>query len=123
MERERPVRNKRPPWSEDTVNSIRSARRGEPSRERRSLRHGDRLPSRIAEHPREAGRALMVGDGMAGRPSEIIRETGGGPKTVFMPPAGRRAATAGVRASVVAEKRVMTVERRARRKVEGCKTE
>ncbi len=119
MERERPVRNKRPPWSEDTVNSIRSARRGEPSREGRSLRHGDRLPSRIAEHPREAGRALMVGDGMAGRPSEIIRETGGGPKTVFMPPAGRRAATAGVRASVVAAKRVTTVERRERRKVEG----
>ena len=119
MERERPVRNKRPPWSEDTVNSIRSARRGEPSRERRSLRHGDRLPSRIAEHPREAGRALMVGDGMAGRPSEVIRETGGGPKTVFMPLAGRRAATAGVRASVVARKRVTTVERRERRKVEA----
>src|SRR6266487_1711861 len=120
MERELPVRNKRPPWQEDTVNSIRSARRGEPSRERRSLRHGDRPPSRIAEHPHEAGRALMVGDGMAG---EIIRETGGGPKTVFMPLAGRRAATAGVRASVVAEKRVTTVERRERRKVEGCKTE
>ena len=119
MERERPVRNKRPPWSEDTVNSIRSARRGEPSREGRSLRHGDRLPSRIAEHPREAGRALMVGDGMAGRPSEVIRETGGGPQTVFMPPAGRRAATAGVRASVVAKKRVTTVERRERRKVEA----
>src|SRR5437879_12587998 len=98
MERERPVRNKRPPWSEDTVNSIRSARRGEPPRERRSLRHGDRPPSRIADHPHEAGRALMVGDGMAGRPSEIIRETGGGPKTAVMPPAGRSTGASGVSA-------------------------
>src|SRR3989442_15536173 len=108
MERERPVRNKGPPGQEDTVNSIRSVRRGEPSRERRSLRHGDRPPSRIAEHPHEAGRALMVGDGMAGRPGEIIRETGGGAKTVFMPLAGRRGAAAGGRAAVVAAKRVIT---------------
>ena len=49
---------------------------------------------------------------MVGKLIAIIRETGSGTKTVFMLEMSRRAAADGVRASVVARKRVMIVERR-----------
>lgn len=49
---------------------------------------------------------------MEGKLIEKIRETGSGTKTEFMFVENRRAAADGVRASVVAEKRVMTVEPR-----------
>ena len=63
----------------------------------------------------------MVGDGMAGSPKAVTRETrrcwrvrrAESPRTWL----------AGVRASVVAKKRVTTVERRERRKVEVRRTE
>ena len=64
----------------------------------------------------------MVGDRMTGRPSAGIREIGW-EITEFMPLGGRRAAPDEVRASVVATKRVTTVERRERRKMEGSWTE
>jgi hypothetical protein len=60
----------------------------------------------------------MVGDGMVGRPSTGIREIGLG-IPVFMPPGGRRAAQDEVRAPIVARKRVMIVERREGREMEG----
>ncbi len=74
---------------------------------------------------RTAGRSpddtRMVGDGMVGSPNEETRETR------WMRRAKRAespcACPAGVRASVVAVKRVTTVERRARRKVEVRRTE
>ena len=58
---------------------------------------------------------------MAGRPDTGIREIGLG-VTAFMPLKGRRTAQDEVRASVVARKRVTTVERRERRKMEGSWT-
>ena len=81
----------------------------------------------IGEEPkhRTAGKppddTLMVGDGMAGSPNEETRETRRCRKA-------KRANSpsawpTGVRASVVAEKRVTTVERRERRKVEERRTE
>ncbi len=63
----------------------------------------------------------MVGDGMAGSPRAVTRETRRGWRVRR---ANRpRTWPAGVRASVVARKRVMTVERRERRKVEVRRTE
>ena len=68
------------------------------------------------ERPSAAGAfpdtTAMVGDGMDGKLIEIIRETGSGTKTEFMLIKSRRAAADGVRASVVAKKRVTIVERR-----------
>ena len=65
--------------------------------------------------------APMVGDGMAGSPNEETRET----RQCWRVRWAHRPRTwlAGVRASVVAEKRVTTVERRERRKVEVLRTE
>ena len=69
---------------------------------------------------RTAGRSpndtLMVGDGMAGSPNAVTRETRRcwWAKRAHSP----RAWLAGVSASIVAEKRVTTVERREHRKVE-----
>src|SRR3989441_860094 len=65
---------------------------------------------------------LMVGDRMAGRPDRAIREIGLG-ATEFMPLGGRRAAQDEVRAPIVAMKRVMIVERRECRKMEGSWTQ
>src|SRR5215207_7977518 len=63
----------------------------------------------------------MVGDGMAGSPPAIIRETR---QCWWVRLAkSRRIRLAGVRASVVAVKRVTTVERRERRKVEVRRTD
>jgi hypothetical protein len=53
----------------------------------------------------------MVGDGMAGSSPVVIRETRRG-QAVFMVENGPKSRPAGVRASVVARKRVTTVERR-----------
>jgi hypothetical protein len=55
--------------------------------------------------------ALMVGDRMVGRPRAEIRETRRG-QAVFMVESGPKSRPAGVRASVVARKRVTTVEPR-----------
>ena len=55
--------------------------------------------------------APMVGEGMVGRSSEVIRETRRG-QAVFMAGSGPKSRLAGVRASVVAGKRVTTVEPR-----------
>jgi len=60
----------------------------------------------------------MVGDRMAGRPNAAIREISLG-ATEFMPLGGRRAAQDEVRAPIVAMKRVMIVEGRECRKMEG----
>ena len=74
---------------------------------------------------RTAGRtpddARMVGDGMVGSPNEETRET----RRCWRVRRAKspRAWLAGVRASIVAMKRVTTVERRERRKVEVCRTE
>ena len=72
---------------------------------------------------RTAGRspviALMVGDGMVGSPCEVIRETRREQDGVHAACEEPKSRPAGVRASVVAMKRVMTVERRERRKVDG----
>ena len=59
----------------------------------------------------------MVGDGMAGSPNEETRETRQCWRVRWAN--SSRAWLAGVRASVVAMKRVTTVERRERRKVEA----
>ncbi len=82
-------------------------------------------PVGAGANPLAAGRspvvAPMVGDGMVGSPKAETRETR--PcwrvRRAYRP----RAWLAGVRASVVAEKRVTTVERRERRKVEVRRTE
>jgi hypothetical protein len=76
-------------------------------------------------NPLAAGRspvvALMVGDGMVGSPRAETKETR---QCWRVRRACRpRAWLAGVRASVVAGKRVTTVERRERRKVEVRRTE
>ena len=104
------------------MNLIRSAVRGESASERRSLSAGDRMPS---PNRRAAGKSTvipqMVGDRMAGRPGTGIRETR---RCWWVRRANSpRTWPAGVRASVVAKKRVTTVERRERRKVEVRRTE
>jgi len=64
---------------------------------------------------RTAGRspvvALMVGDGMAGSPCDRNQGDPPGAKAAFMARRGPKNCPAGVRASIVAGKRVMTVER------------
>ena len=65
---------------------------------------------------RTAGRspdvAPMVGDGMAGSPCDRNQGDPPGAKTAFMARRGPKNCPAGVRVSMVAKKRVMTVERR-----------
>src|SRR5580704_2535457 len=104
------------------VNSIRFVGTGEPAIDARSLsRRANPSGIRSAEWrnpPPPAAAPQMVGDRMVGRPSTGIREIGLG-STVFMPLEGRRAARDEVRAPIVAMKRVMIVERRGSRKMEG----
>ena len=82
-------------------------------------------PVRAGVNPLAAGRspvvALMVGDGMVGSLNEATKET----RQCWRVRRAYRPRTwlAGVRASVVAVKRVMTVERRERRKVEVRRAE
>ena len=82
-------------------------------------------PVSAGVNPRAAGRspvgALMVGDGMAGSSLAVIRETRRG-QAVFTA-SGPKSRPAGVRASVVALKRVTTVERRDVGKWLGNETE
>ena len=106
----------------DKVNSIRSARMGEPASAVRSLSRrvkpfGIRRAA-WSNPPPPSDIPQMVGDRMAGRPNTGIREIGLG-TTEFMPLGGQRAAQDEVRAPVVAMKRVMIVERRECRKMEG----
>jgi hypothetical protein len=54
----------------------------------------------------------MVGDGMVGKPDAVSRETALGQTEFKLKPMSRRTARHGVRAFIVATKRVMTVERR-----------
>src|SRR5438445_4005988 len=108
------------------VNSIRSVEMGEPASAVRSLSQRAK-PSGIRgaawrNPPPPSDTPQMVGDGMAGRPNTVIREIGLG-TTEFMPLGGRRTAQDEVRAPVVAKKRVMIVERRVCRKMEGSWTE
>src|SRR5438445_13871058 len=108
------------------VNSIRSVEMGEPASAVRSLSQRAK-PSGIRgaawrNPPPPSDTPQMVGDGMAGRPNTVIREIGLG-ATEFMPLGGRRAAQDEVRAPIVAMKRVMIVERRECRKMEGSWTE
>src|SRR6266508_3351882 len=110
----------------NTVNSIRSVEMGEPASAVRSLSRRVK-PSGIRgavwrNPPQPSDTPQMVGDGMAGRPNTVIREIGLG-ETEFMPLEGRRAAQDEVRAPIVAKKRVMIVERRECRKMEGSWTE
>jgi hypothetical protein len=89
------------------VNSIRWSRMGEPAREWRSLSGVCRASASGAFPDITA----MVGDGMDRRLIEVIRETAAGRDGVHAQES-RRATGCGVRASVVARKRVTIVERR-----------
>ena len=83
-----------------------------------------RQPERGEKSPSPPDAPQMVGDRMAGSHSTAIRETDMGPDGVRgrrTPSSSRlqRAARGGVRASVVARKRVTTVEPRDSRKVDA----
>src|SRR5205814_9704356 len=89
----------------DKVNSIRSARMGEPASAVRSLSRRVK-PSGIrsavgSNPPPPSNIPQMVGDRMARRPNTGIREIGLG-TTAFMPLGGRRAAQDEVKAPAVA---------------------
>jgi hypothetical protein len=54
----------------------------------------------------------MVGDGTVGKPDAVSRDTVQGRTAFMLKPMSRRTARHGVRAFIVARKRVMTVEPR-----------
>lgn len=106
MERELPVRNRGPQLPRSAVNSIRSELLGESSSDDEACL-GGQPPLASGQPP--AG-TQMVGDRMVGRFSAVIRETQWGQNGVHgLCPKNR---PLGVRASVVAVKRVTTVEPR-----------
>src|SRR5208283_304472 len=98
------------------VNLIRSASVGEPAEQRRSLSRRVKPSGNggadWSNPPRPANTSLMVGDGTVGKSDAVSRETVLGPTAFMLNPMSRRTARHGVRAFIVATKRVTTVERR-----------